>query len=173
MPSPTMAYDQYLGPAGDELFLFRDGGPFGSLSFATLGLDNYHGVCFFAVGLAPPSLPQSDVGDYFAYADGIARIGGNTVRLFQSYGTLDVNYQTGAATFQLKLAGRGNPFEEFSSQPPSDIATVTASLQLRNGHFGLTSLLGGGYSGNHYRNVGERCCGQCQWKGRRRGGTDL
>lgn len=147
-PSPTAAYDHFLTRLGDELYIFRNGSA-GSLLFATLGLYNEaEGLCFFAAGLRPPSLPSGAPGDYFARADGIAMIGGQPSRLFGTHGTLDIDFSTGAATFRLDLVGRGDPFGEFLDRPSAPIATVTAPLQLRNGEsFFSDRLAGGGYTG--------------------------
>jgi hypothetical protein len=146
--SQTGPYHQFLNPSQGEFFIFRDGGPFGSFTFGTLGLDNSAGLCFFAAGLQPPSIPFSGTGDYFARADGIARVGGQTLRLFGTTGVLDVNYGTGAGSIQLAITGRGNAFGDFTSQPATGITMATATLQFKSGAFASSVLSGSnGYTG--------------------------
>ena len=64
---------------------------------------------------------------------------------------LTVNFVAGTATLHLEIKGRGNAFEDFSSQPLVDIATADASITLSGGGnrgMGLTTLTGtNGYSG--------------------------
>ena len=138
--SPKSPYDQFL--RGSEFFILKN------TTFATLGLDNSFILCFFAVGLKPPSLPQTGTGDYVARADGIAAVGGQNLRLFGTEGRLNVNYATGAASLELTITGRGNPFEDFLSQPATNITVMNATLQLQDGAFAKAAVSGtGGYTG--------------------------
>lgn len=147
--SPDRAYDQFLNRTQGEFFLFKDGGPFGSFTFATLGLDNSSGLCFFAVGLQPSSLPNIGSDTYFARADGIAKVDGQLLRLFGTEGRLDVNYETGAALLELTINGRGHPFADFTGQVATSIATVRATLQLRErGGFSASLSGSNGYTGS-------------------------
>ena len=149
--SPTLAFDYFLKPGGDEFYLARANEASGSRTFATHGLYTGGGVCFFAVGLPASPLPTSGTGDYIIIADGLARIGGQNLRLLPSYtgSSLIVDYQTGKATLTLVLGGKPNAFEEFADKPVTAITTVTASLQRIQGSaaFGTADISGGGFTG--------------------------
>lgn len=150
--SSTLAFDQFINSGKDEFYIAKSNSLSGGRTFATHGLYNESGLCFFAVGLPAVSLPNSGSGEYFNIVDGIARIGGVNLRLLPSIdgSSLTVNYETGAATLNLTLSGRPNPFEEFTDQSPASITTATASLQLQQGgpSFAAATLTGsGGFSG--------------------------
>ncbi len=148
--STTVAFDQFLN-GGSEFYIARTNGFSGTRVFVTHGLLNEAGdLCFFAAGLPAATRPTSGSADYGLIVDGIAQIGGQSLRLLPSHdgGFLTVNFQTGAASLQLNLTGRSNAFEEFAGQPATSITSATASLQLQQGGFAQTALTGtGGYSG--------------------------
>lgn len=146
--SSNAAYAQFANATQGEFFLFESGGPFGSSTFATLGMYNYAGLCFFAVGVEANSLPTVGVGDYFAGADGVARVGGQTLRVFGTTGNLDVQYASQVATLTLTVVGRGDPFGAFTARPAVELTTVTANLRVRGYSFESISVSGSnGYTG--------------------------
>lgn len=148
--SPNLAYDQFLNSAGDEFFIMRPSSLAGTRTFATLGIESSGpDLCFFAVGPEATSLPDGSDIDYTIVLDGIARIGGQTYRLLPSAGTLNVDFAAGAATLHMELKGRGNAFDDFSSQPIFDIATADATIGSLTGFVvGPTPLSGpNGFTG--------------------------
>jgi hypothetical protein len=150
--SATLAFDQFLKAGGDEFLITRSNSLSGTRTFATHGLYNAAGLCFFAAGLPAAPLPTSGTGDYLVIVDGIAKSGDQTLRLLPSFegSLLKVDYAERTANLTLVLAGRPNAFGDFTGQSPVSVTTATASLKfLQAGPaFTTTTLTGsGGYSG--------------------------
>ena len=113
-----------------ELLLFRDNASFGSRTFSTIGFDNSSGLCLFAVGLRNDALPAGRVADYSLLGDGVGRIGGQTLRLFGSTGTLRFDTAVRNAKIDFTLVGRSDPFGNFLPQASNELTVLTATVPL-------------------------------------------
>lgn len=147
--APNQYFTRYASPAQGELQLGVH-----NLTFVTFGLENSSGLCFFAAGVEPQTLPPGQVGRvvYTGVIDGLAVISGHQQRLFswlESSPVLTMDFSTGRGTLQFHLVGRDDPFGDFEKAPGAALGTVSAELQLSPGSkgFGLTALSGSGFDG--------------------------
>lgn len=144
--APNEYFTRYASPAQGELQLGVH-----NLIFVTYGLENSSGLCFFAAGLEPQSLPPGKVV-YTGTIDGFAVISGHQQRLFsmqESAPVLTMDFSTGRGKLEFQLVGRDDPFGDFEKAPGAALGTVSAELQLSPGSkgFGLTALSGSGFDG--------------------------
>ena len=91
-----------------------------------------------------------DSDEHFLLTDGAGRVGGRIVRLFGYNGKMLVAAAKREATIEFRLAGRDDPFGDFTIQPAADITVVTATLRYDSGgSFGFLNLSGtNGYTGS-------------------------
>lgn len=164
-PVGIAGFDHFLDPVQGEFEIFRDGGPDGTILFATFGADFSSGPCFFAAGLQP-TLPTIRTAEYGLWIDGLAQIGGVTSRLYGVGEGFSLDLASGTGTITLALGGRADPFGHFASHPVTPIQTVTATMSLHaSGTFSTATLSGGGYTGSIYGRLVSQASGNVSGDG--------
>lgn len=141
---PNSVYVRYSNAQQGELLLSQQ-----NQTFATQGLYNTSALCFFAVGLAPPSLPSGQVIDYFGIIDGFGVIGGQQKRLYESRVGLKMDFASGKGVLTADIEARANPFGDYADGTSTDVGTVTANVELVGGsaNFSSVTFSGTGLSG--------------------------
>ncbi|MFN6933625.1 MAG: hypothetical protein ACK4NZ_00555 [Tsuneonella sp.] len=144
--APNQHFVRFANPEQGELQLAIN-----NLLFVTHGLENSTGLCFFAAGLRPQSLPSITV-EYVGIIDGFGIISGQQKRLFDvsvSEPVLIMDFATGRGKLEFQLVARNDPFGEYEKRTAEPLGMVTADLHLNpaSQNLRLTTLTGSGFDG--------------------------
>jgi hypothetical protein len=142
---PNAVYVRYSNAQQGELLISQQ-----NQTFATQGLYNESALCFYAVGLAPPSLPSNRVIDYYGFTDGFGVFSGQQQRLYLGRVSLRMDFATGKGVLTAALEAREDPFGSYPTASLYEVDGVTANLELASGtsSFSDATLSGTEYSGH-------------------------